>query len=1020
MSSVWTSVFPWVFLCLFSPVATADPSETIIINKDRATKGEGSCVTISCIYWFKENMILLWLKDPKWNATKHAFDGTVVYSNTNERLQDLQYSNRVKFIHEPNTWATCSLQINDLKVNDSGNYTFRYIKGNDKYLSKIFTLTVKENPCKVHIKPPNLNRSLKEGDTVSLYCATSADCYSHPQWSGQSDFNVKMDDVGEKYSELNLTLNWKDDGRTLICQPPNRTSEDCLDRSFTLKVEYAPKETKVSETSKDVKEGEQVKISCSSKAQPNPNFTWFKHQNSFSQIGENLSLYVKAPADGGRFYCQAKNEHGHDNSTDILINVIYAPKGVHISPAFKNLTEGEQLTLTCLVQDSNPAVESHSYKWYKDDQEIDYQTKNTLNVLGVTQTDKGDYQCKAKNSVGETKSVNITKVSVLHVPQNALIQGVSEIKLGFSLNLKCVTEANPLPNTYHWYFKPDRGQRFLMLSRKDEVYQIENVAVSNAGVYVCSAQNVIGTGGNSSQMNVLVLYPPKKPNLTMKQVVKENEFYSVTCSVESSPQGNLMLSRSSLTNPENGRTILHTTFASNFLNFTSKASMEHAGVYTCSAKNSEGQNSTNQYLKVLYAPKNVIATASPGNELKEGSELKLTCKADSVPQVSAYIWKKSSRPHTVTVGNGQTLTLTLVKSSDSDHYFCITSNEMGSTESPTIYIRVKYRPRITIIHNMTSLGLLDEAVPVHLSCSVQCDPPATFFAWYRLEEKTVLSNNQNYTVQPQNPGTYYCDASNEIGNSRSDPFEINHNQNIKLLIIVIISLLAILFLIGVLFLILRIVLTKRCKGTNEAPQRSFFFSAPPLWSNLRSSGSRNNIRENLVMEGSSEIFGIIDNHSSTAVYSNPQANRNTPAGRPNYDIQTTYDVLKLPPTKLKHLHTEEDLTTVNYAMLQFMDNNPDKSVPSLDSGEPDYAQVSKQKHIAKEQQGGHEDYENVSGGCTKKQPFPNINWDSDTSESEDEVNYTKVSFTATSHHNPQKDKHFSDEEDKTEYSEVKI
>ncbi|XP_047676773.1 B-cell receptor CD22 isoform X2 [Tachysurus fulvidraco] len=1003
MSSVWTSVLPWVFWCLFSSIATTNPMKPkpINIHKERATKGEGSCVTISCSYQFQESMTLLWLKDPKWNATKHAFDGTVVYSNTKERPQDLEYSNRVKFFHEPINWATCSLKINDLKVNDSGNYTFRYIKGSDKYLSSAFTLTVMENPCKVHIKPPHLNRSLKEGDTVSLYCATSAKCESYPQWQSSvpSDFDVKMDgNVEEKYSELKLTLNWKDDGRTLICQPSDSTYVDCLDRSFTLKVEYAPKETKVSETSKDVKEGEQVKISCSSKAQPKPNFTWFKHQNSFSQTGENLSLYVKAPADGGRFYCQAKNEHGRDNSTNILINVIYAPKGVNISPAFKNLTEGEQLTLTCLVQDSNPAVERHSYKWYKDGQEINYQT-DTLTVLGVKQTDQGDYQCKAKNSVGETKSVDITKVSVFHVPQNASIQGVSKIKLGFSLNLKCVVLANPLPNRYYWYFKPEREERFLMLSHKYEVYRIENVAVSNAGVYVCSAENVIGTGGNSSEVNVLVLYPPKKPNLTMKQVVKENEFYSITCSVESSPQAKLMLSRSSLTNPENGRIIK--TVEINFLNFTSKALMEHAGVYNCSAKNSEGQNSANQYLEVLYAPKNVIASASPGNELKEGSELKLTCKADSVPQVTAYTWKKSSRAHSVTVGNGQTLTLTLVKSSDSDHYFCITSNEIGSAESPPIYIRVKYQPHITITHNMTSLGLLDEAVPVHLTCSVQCDPPATFFAWYRLEEKdTVLSNNQNYTVQPQNPGMYYCEASNEIGKSRSVPFEINHNQYIKLAIKIIISLLAILFLIGVLFLLLRIVLTKRCKGTNE--------------------GSRNNIRENLVMEGSSEIFGIRDNHSSTAVHSNPQANRNTAAGRPNYDIQTTYDVLKLPPTKLKHRHTEEDLTTVNYAMLQFMNNNPNKSVPSHESGEPDYAQVSKQKHIAKEQQGGHEDYENVSGGCTKKQPFPNINWDSDTSESEDEVNYTKVSFTATSHHNPQKDKHFSDEEDKTEYSEVKI
>lgn len=73
-------------------------------------------------------------------------------------------------------------------------------------------------------------------------------------------------------------------------------------------------------------------------------------------------------------------------------------------------------------------------------------------------------------------------------------------------------------------------------------------------------------------------------------------------------------------------------------------------------------------------------------------------------------------------------------------------------------------------------------------------------------------------------------------------------------------------------------------------------------------------------------------------------------------------------------------------------------------------------------QDGYEDYENVSGACVPKQPFPNINWDSDSSESDEEeqVNYTKVSFTVTSHHNPQKKVFSSDEEEKTEYSEVKI
>lgn len=92
------------------------------------------------------------------------------------------------------------------------------------------------------------------------------------------------------------------------------------------------------------------------------------------------------------------------------------------------------------------------------------------------------------------------------------------------------------------------------------------------------------------------------------------------------------------------------------------------------------------------APKNVKASAYPGEELKEGSELRLTCTANSVPQVSAYTWKKNFG---VILGHEETLTIRSLKSSDSDSYFCIPRNEIGSTESQKIYIRVKCEYAIT-------------------------------------------------------------------------------------------------------------------------------------------------------------------------------------------------------------------------------------------------------------------------------------------------------------------------------------
>ncbi|KAF5900620.1 sialoadhesin-like isoform X1, partial [Clarias magur] len=847
------------------------------------------------------------------------------------------------------------------------------------------------NPCNIHIKPQILN-TLKEGDAINLSCTTSTACENHPKWQwsdSSADLNTEQrEDEVEKYSELKYSVSWTDDGRTLTCRPFGCSGDDCVENSVTLTVKYSPKQTKVIGDSnfKDVKEGEQVTISCSSNSHPKANFTWFKRDGSFSKPGENLTLLNMTPEKGGMFYCQAKNEYGTHNSTDININIIYAPKGVNISPKTVILTEGDHLILTCTIHNSNPALQS--YRWYKNGQEINQKTENTFTLPSITRFDKGSYQCQAKNSVGETMSTHTAQVSVNYVPKNTNILGTSRIKLNLELHLECVTEADPPPNSYSWYFKPEHKQQYVTLSDMDQVYWVKNVAVSNAGSYKCSAQNTIGSGANSTELNVLVLYPPKQPNLTMKHVAEENEDYNITCTVESYPQSELTLTR-------NDKTLKNVQL--NFLWFSAKVSPSDAGVYTCLAKNSEGENSSENHLKVLYAPKNVTASAHPSEELQEGSDLTLTCKADSVPQVSDYTWNKSGT-HPETVGHGQKITLYSLKRSNSGNYNCISSNEIGSASSSPIYIRVKYRPLITLIHNMTLPGLWEKLLPIHLTCSVQCYPPATSFAWYKLEENTtVLSVYQNYTVQPEKPGTYYCFASNEVGKSRSAPLQIYlYHIIIKRLVQAIISLLVIISLIGVIFLLHRIFLRKKSSGNNDGAQRSFFFSAAPLrsLSNFHPSGLRTNTRENLVVEGS-------------AVHSNPSANSSRQAGRLDHNIHTVYDAVKLPPSMPKqHHYTEEDLTmtNVNYATIQFKDsNNPNKSAPSDDGCIPVYTKVLKNNQIAQEKQSGHEDYENMFAACTSKQPFPNIDWDSDSSESEDDVNYTKVSFTVISHRNPRKD-----------------
>lgn len=90
---------------------------------------------------------------------------------------------------------------------------------------------------------------------------------------------------------------------------------------------------------------------------------------------------------------------------------------------------------------------------------------------------------------------------------------------------------------------------------------------------------------------------PKEPNLSIKEFVKEKELYTITCTVESSPMPTLTLSRSSLTNLEKEKVIVKVVI-SHILKFNHTASVSDAGVYTCTAENSEGGNYTQKKLTV--------------------------------------------------------------------------------------------------------------------------------------------------------------------------------------------------------------------------------------------------------------------------------------------------------------------------------------------------------------------------------------------------------------------------------------
>ncbi|XP_066515647.1 B-cell receptor CD22 isoform X2 [Hoplias malabaricus] len=999
MCPVWRLLFLWVHLSLCSSLTTE--KEHIHLSERTATKEEGSCVTIHCDYLYEEGLELIWFKNAEWIQDLKHFNGTIVYSNTQKYPQASEYSNRVEFLNyttDSNRY-NCTITINSLKISDSGNYRFRYIKGDIKQMSTMnMSLTVNASACQVHLKP--LNKTLREKDTVTLQCSTSEQCKNYPKW--KTSLNYTTEDVGkEKVSKLLLNVTWKDHGTTLSCHPAEG-KDDCQTRNITLTVEFAPKETKITGNPENVNKGDKVTLTCSTIAHPKVmSYMWFKdNKEQLNQHTETYILNKVKAEDSGEYHCQATNDHGKQNSSTVKINVQYAPEGVEVRVENKYVTKGRNLTLTCFVQRVNPAVDFH--RWYKDNNDMK-QNRKEIVLQNVTKHNNGRYLCEASNGIGKTSS-NQTEISVKYAPENITIQGNKEIKLGLNLILCCSSDAYPQPSLYSWYYKSESTQHYVALPQTNKEYQVAKVAINNSGWYMCSPKNDIGSGLNSTEFEVLILYPPRQLTLNMPSVLRETEKFTITCSAESYPVAEITLSRTSLTNTK-PKTVNMEKVGLSTLTLSYNVSESHAGEYTCTAENSEGKNYTKQQLKVLYTPKDVKASVDSSGGLKEGTDLTLTCKAHSEPSVSKYEWKKSMGAQTVKVGDGQNLTLHSLNASHSGNYSCTARNSLGEKTSASEEIRVKYRPYIKVIQSSR-----DGTTSVQLFCNAECYPAATQYKWYRNNETEALSDHQSYTVHPQQAGIYYCNVTNEIGESTSERVELFLNSFLQKLLKIVMPLCLLCILTVLLILMYRIFLRKR--SSDGADRQSFFFSLIPDRSSTVSDlfllGSRNNTRENLATEGA-----MWTNSQTNSSSTNSDIHRTGSVS----NIHTVYDALMLPRAR-----QETDSPIATYSNLQSKTNHYPTTIGcDANAVGPVYAAVSKNKQKTKVVQNANEDYENVSGAQNSKPDFSNIDWESDTSEEEEEeVHYTQVTITVNPQNKPKRtEEDSSSEEEKTVYTQVK-
>ncbi|XP_030599853.1 B-cell receptor CD22-like [Archocentrus centrarchus] len=285
--------------------------------------------------------------------------------------------------------------IRSMNSSDSGEYHCTAENELGRRTSESISVDMKYAP-KVVSAVANYSAEMMEGSSVTLTCSSDANPAANYTWYKEQTV------VSRQQQVFIRSMNSSDSGE-YHCTAENelgrRTSE-----SISVDVKYAPKLPSVSVSpSAEIVEGSSVTLTCSSDANPEANYTWYKENKSLfhGSVGEHsFSVHSKH---SGNYFCKAENQHGQTNSSSLFIDVQYAPKlpSVSVSPSAE-IVEGSSVTLTC-SSDANPAAK---YTWYKEDEDSPKASGQNFTITDVRHEHSGSYYCEAKNRRGRQNSTS--------------------------------------------------------------------------------------------------------------------------------------------------------------------------------------------------------------------------------------------------------------------------------------------------------------------------------------------------------------------------------------------------------------------------------------------------------------------------------------------------------------------------------------------------------------------------------------------------------------------------------------
>ncbi|XP_053098888.1 hemicentin-1 isoform X3 [Hemicordylus capensis] len=670
-----------------------------------------------------------------------------------------------------------ALHIAKSDADDTGQYTCLAINEAGE-VKKHFTLKV--------LEPPHINGSdypeeisIVVNNALELFCVSDGIPAPQITWMKDGRPLPQTDDIRVLRGGEILWISSaqvEDTGR-YTCLASSPAGDD--DKEYLVRVHVPPNIAGTSGPQNlSVLQNRQILLECKSDAVPPPTIMWLKNGELLQATprvrilssGRYLQINNADLSDAASYTCVASNVAGETKREFIL--------AVNVAPVIRGgpQTVTVNINMSAVLECTSEGLPTPRVTWRKDgtlftgnSPRYSIIVNGSLHIHSAHVIDTGHYLCMATNVAGtDRRRVDLH----VHVPPSIASGPVNiTVTVNVPTTLPCETSGIPKPaitwkKNGHLLNMDQNQNTFRLLSSGSLV--IISPTVDDTAIYECIVSNEAGEDQRTIALNVQV--PPSLADEAAELLVSKLSPVVIPCTASGVPLPTIHWTKNGirLLPRGDGYRILSSGAVE-----VAAAQLDHAGRYTCMARNAAGSAHRHVTLRVQEPP---AIQLQPGTlDVILNNPVLLPCEAVGTPH-PIITWQKEGIS-VITTGNsytilpGGSLQIARATTEDAGTYICVAQNPAG-TALGKIKLKVQVPPAIKP-HPEEYVIIVDK--PATLLCESE-GYPAPQIAWHKDGQQIIESMRQRILstgalqfafAQPSDTGRYTCTATNVAGSSSS-------------------------------------------------------------------------------------------------------------------------------------------------------------------------------------------------------------------------------------------------------------